>query len=95
MSTDFGDRVVIVSGGSSGIGRAAATLFAQRGARVLITGRRAGDVQDAAAACQSIDGLVADASNPEDAPRTVAAAVDRWGRVDVLVNNAAAMRSCP
>ena len=84
------DRVVIVTGGSSGIGRAAALSFANKGARVLATGRREGPLADAAAAHSNIAGFVADVAQPGDASRTVAHAVSLWGRLDVLVNNAGA-----
>jgi NAD(P)-dependent dehydrogenase (short-subunit alcohol dehydrogenase family) len=84
------DKVVIVTGGSSGIGRAAALSFARRGAKVVITARRAAPLEDAAAGHPNIAGLVADAAVPDDAVRTVAKAVDTWGRLDVLVNNAGA-----
>ncbi|MGY3034527.1 NAD(P)-dependent dehydrogenase (short-subunit alcohol dehydrogenase family) [Bradyrhizobium sp. USDA 4354] len=83
-------KVVIITGGSSGIGRAAALRFASRGDKVLITGRRAGPVEQTIAMHKNIVGLVADSSSAEDARRTIAEAVDRWGRVDALVNNAGA-----
>jgi NAD(P)-dependent dehydrogenase (short-subunit alcohol dehydrogenase family) len=84
------DKVVIVTGGSSGIGRATALSFAGHGAKVLITGRRAAALDQAAADHPNICGLVADAALPEDAVRTIAEALDRWDRLDVLVNNAGA-----
>ena len=84
------DKVVIVTGGSSGIGRAAVLSFAKKGARVLATGRREGPLAEAAAAHGSIAAFVADVGQPDDASRTVAHAVSLWGRVDVLVNNAGA-----
>lgn len=84
------EKVVIITGGSSGIGRAAALRFASRGDKVLITGRRAGPVEQTIAEHNNIMGLVADSSSAEDARRTIAEAVDRWGRVDALVNNAGA-----
>ncbi len=84
------DGVVVITGGSSGIGRAAALEFAKRDARVLITGRRAGAVEETAASHPNIVGLVADAARSCDVTRTIAKAVDMWGRLDVLVNNAGA-----
>lgn len=83
-------KVVIVTGGSSGIGRAAALSFAESGAKVVVTGRRAAPLEQVAALHPDILGLVADAAVPDDAARTVARALDTWGRVDALVNNAGA-----
>ncbi|WP_442582202.1 SDR family NAD(P)-dependent oxidoreductase [Mesorhizobium sp. ASY16-5R] len=71
MST-LNDKPVIVTGGSSGIGRAAALGFARRGAKVLITGRRQALLEGVAAGHPNIVGLVADAAEPEDAACTVA-----------------------
>lgn len=88
--TAFVDKVVIVTGGGSGIGRAAALAFAQQGAKVLITARREAPLAEVAATCPGIATLVADVAEPEDAGRTVAKAVGLWGRLDVVVNNAGA-----
>jgi len=86
----FTDKVVIVTGGSGGIGRAAAVHFARKGARVLVTGRRAAALDEVAGEHPAIAGLVADVAAPGDAERTVASAIERWGRLDILVNNAGA-----
>jgi NAD(P)-dependent dehydrogenase (short-subunit alcohol dehydrogenase family) len=86
----FDNKVCIVTGGSSGIGRAAALSLARQGARVVITGRRAAMLDEVAAGNPNIVDLVADAAASEDAARTIAKAVDTWGRLDVLVNNAGA-----
>ncbi|MGV6876435.1 SDR family NAD(P)-dependent oxidoreductase [Pseudochelatococcus sp. B33] len=86
----FSDKVIIVTGGSSGIGRAAALKFAEFGAKVVITGRRAAPLEETAGLHGNIVGVVANAATPDDAARTVAQAVDTWGRLDVLVNNAGA-----
>jgi NAD(P)-dependent dehydrogenase (short-subunit alcohol dehydrogenase family) len=84
------ESVVIITGGSSGIGRAAALSFALRGARVLITGRRAASLDETAKNHPNIATLVADTAEPEDGSRTIARAIKLWGRLDVLVNNAGA-----
>jgi NAD(P)-dependent dehydrogenase (short-subunit alcohol dehydrogenase family) len=84
------EKVVIVTGGSSGIGRAAALRFARQGDKVLVTGRRPGRIEETIAEHANIAGLVADAASVEDAKRTIAKAVDTWGKVDALVNNAGA-----
>ncbi len=84
------NKVVIITGGGGGIGLAAARRFAAGGAKVLITGRRPAALDDIASSDANIEALVADASIPADARRTVARAVDLWGRLDVLVNNAGA-----
>ena len=84
------DKVVLVTGGSSGIGRAAALQFAALEAHVLITGRRAERLDEAAKDHPRIEAMVADTSKPEDASRTISKAIERWGRLDVLVNNAGA-----
>ena len=84
----FKDKVAIVTGGGAGIGLATARLFAAKGANVLITGRRLSALKKVAASNLNIKGFVADASDPEAAARTVAAALEHWGRLDILVNNA-------
>jgi NAD(P)-dependent dehydrogenase (short-subunit alcohol dehydrogenase family) len=84
------EKVIIITGGSSGIGRAAALRFANQGDKVLITGRRAGPVEQTVAEHKNIAGIVANTASAEDARRTITTAVDKWGRVDALVNNAGA-----
>ncbi len=73
-----------------GIGLAAARRFSVAGAKVLVTGRRQSALDEVTAEAANIEGLVADASDPKDARRTVEKALTLWGRLDVLVNNAGA-----
>jgi citronellol/citronellal dehydrogenase len=82
-------RVVLVTGGGSGLGRAAAGELARCGASVMLAGRRA-EVLAAAAADlgASVKWEVGDIRRDEDASRIVSACLERFGRLDVLVNNA-------
>lgn len=85
-------RTVVVTGGGSGIGRAAAKLFAAAGDDVLIVGRSGERLAESAAGEPGIRTLVADVSAP-DAPRLIVEeAVRESGRIDVLVNNAGVTR---
>jgi glucose 1-dehydrogenase len=94
----FDGKVCIVTGGTSGIGLATATRFCQEGARVCVVGRDADKGRDAEAALRKHgDALFAqaDVSVERDVDTAVAATLDRWGKVDVLVNNAAMMTFHP
>ena len=89
-SYDFAGQAVLVTGGGSGIGRAIARAFLDNGAKVAVVGRRADKL------AETLDGhaeglaLTADLSDPAAARQAVADVVARFGRLDVLVNNAAA-----
>lgn len=86
-------KVAIVTGSGGGIGRAVAAAFAREGARIVVNSRTESKVDSAAR--EIVDaggeafGIPGDVSRPDDAERIVAAALDRWGAIDVLVNNAA------
>ncbi|MDM0074773.1 SDR family oxidoreductase [Variovorax sp. J2P1-59] len=90
MKQQFADKVVLITGGGAGIGRAAALQFAGLGARVVVTGRRAGHLEALAKEHPGIDYLIADVANPDDAQRTVSTVIEKFGALDVLVNNAGA-----
>jgi NAD(P)-dependent dehydrogenase (short-subunit alcohol dehydrogenase family) len=86
----FQGKVVLITGGGAGIGRAAAVRFAREGARVIVTGRRAAPLRALAGEQPGIDFVVADSALPEDAARTVAEVLTCCGRLDAVVNNAGA-----
>ncbi|HEU5084355.1 MAG TPA: SDR family oxidoreductase [Acidimicrobiales bacterium] len=90
MDIRLDGQVALVTGASKGIGKAIATVLAESGAKVVLSSRKQ-DALEAAAA--EIDGetsvFAAHAGDPEQAAACVAHAMDTFGRVDVLVNNAA------
>lgn len=82
-------RVAIVTGGGTNLGREAARELVACGAQVVIAGRRAEVLEEAAAGMgDACSWVVGDIREVEDAARIVATCVERHGRVDVLVNNA-------
>ncbi|MEV0381150.1 SDR family oxidoreductase [Nonomuraea sp. NPDC050643] len=89
------DRVAIVTGAGSGIGRAAAIALARAGAHVLGVGRRAEALSQTAARHSRIAALPADITADGAPQAVVEAATGRWGRLDVLVNNAGATAVMP
>jgi len=84
---DLNNAKIIVTGGSSGIGKATAALLKAAGAQVLITGRNA-DKVDAVAQELGVEGLAFDISHYEHLPHMAQKAVELLGGVDVLINNA-------
>jgi 3-oxoacyl-[acyl-carrier protein] reductase len=87
---DLSGTVIAITGATSGIGRAAARQLVAEGARVALGGRRA-DRLDALVAelgPENAVGVAMDVRSPQDNARLVAAAVDRWGRLDSVVPNA-------
>lgn len=85
-------KTAIITGATSGIGAATAQLFAQEGANVVITGRRRQRGEYLAAAIRAAGGrciyVHADHTQPEDCAAVVRAALDAYGRIDILFNNA-------
>jgi citronellol/citronellal dehydrogenase len=87
------ERVALVTGGGTGLGRATALELARCGASVTIAGRRAEVLEQAAveigeAAAGDVSAVVGDVRDPDGAARLIAGVLERHGRLDVLVNNA-------
>lgn len=89
---DLSGRVALVTGGGTGIGRATALLLAERGADVAVSGRRAEPLEKTAADIRALGvkalAVPADVRKPEQARAMVAAVVEAFGRLDILINNA-------
>lgn len=105
MNIDFTGRVAIVTGAGGGLGRAHALALAERGARVVVndvggsvTGDGGGDGPAAAVVAEiearGGEGLAnrCDITDAADVAAMVADVVDRWGRIDILINNAGILR---
>src|SRR4030095_7699209 len=88
----FQDKVVLITGGTSGIGRATAVAFGREGASVVLSGRRVEEGNNVVELVQSAGGqglfVRADVSNPSDVEKTMATVLSRFGRLDVAFNNA-------
>jgi NAD(P)-dependent dehydrogenase (short-subunit alcohol dehydrogenase family) len=92
MDLGLKDKVVAITGGSDGIGRAAALLFAAEGARVAICARNIENVNKVVAEIEKAGGkgfgMSSDMSKDADPANFIAGVVKQFGRIDVLVNNA-------
>jgi 3-oxoacyl-[acyl-carrier protein] reductase len=100
LELGLGGKVVIITGGSEGLGRAAAERFAREGARVAICARRKDVLERAAedirkATSAELLPLSADVSRAADCEAVVAATVKQFGGVDVLLNNAGTSAAAP
>ncbi|OTF81307.1 hypothetical protein BLA29_003726 [Euroglyphus maynei] len=92
---DYTDKVVLVTGSSSGIGEAIAKRMAELGAMIVITGRSKENVHRVANECQQLSPkklqplqVIADITNDDDARRLIQSTIDMFGRLDLLINNA-------
>jgi NAD(P)-dependent dehydrogenase (short-subunit alcohol dehydrogenase family) len=86
--TRLQNKVTLITGGGSGVGRAAAGLFHAEGAMVLVADITGAEEEAAVELGPDVLAIRADVSQPADVERMVATAVERYGRLDVLFNNA-------
>lgn len=86
------DQVIVITGGTSGIGLATARRAAERGARVVLCSRNETELQDTVAAIEERGGkarsVVADVAKPDDVERLATVAIEEFGTLDTWVNNA-------
>ncbi|HXR53473.1 MAG TPA: SDR family oxidoreductase [Acidimicrobiales bacterium] len=92
MELELDGKTVLVTGGSDGLGRALCRRLVAEGAKVAFCGRDTGRIEVTRAALEAeggdVAGVVADVTRPEDIARFVETALERWGRIDGVVNNA-------
>lgn len=93
LHLNLDDKIAIVTGGSEGLGKAAAHKLAEEGARVAICARRKDVLENAAAEIKAKTGrevlaVPTDVTRPDDIKRLVDTVVTRWGGVDIVLNNA-------
>ncbi|MGK6307306.1 SDR family oxidoreductase [Variovorax sp. DT-64] len=94
------DKVAIITGGSEGLGRAAALKLAAEGANVAIVSRRPAPLQAVAEELERLTGIeqltvAGDVTSASDCQRAVDAVLARWGKVDILLNNAGTSSAHP
>ncbi|XP_072931524.1 uncharacterized oxidoreductase TM_0325-like [Epargyreus clarus] len=90
---DFCNKVVVITGASSGIGASAAILFANQSAKVVLVGRNETGLNEVATKCEQAKGqkpliIKAELSIDEDVKKIIDNTIEVFGRIDVLVNNA-------
>ena len=96
MQDSIKDKVIVITGASSGIGEATARHLATRGARVVLGARRSDRLQTIVSEIRAAGGqalaVTADVTNAAEVQALVDAALQEYGRVDVMINNAGLMR---
>lgn len=89
------NKVAIITGGSSGIGKATALALSAFGAKVLITGRDEAKLADVTTTNEAIFAVQADSAEPASGAKIINSALDRWSRIDLIINNAGAGQPLP
>ncbi|MGI9538299.1 MAG: SDR family oxidoreductase [Desulfocapsaceae bacterium] len=99
MNNNIEGKVVVITGGSSGLGEATARHLASKGAAVVLGARRLDKLEAIAADIRAEDGkaevLATDVTRADDVKALVTKAVETYGRIDVLINNAGVMPLAP
>ena len=95
MKLGLDGKVVLVTGGSKGIGLACASGFAAEGARIAICSRSRENIDKASAQFKEVFGAVADLVDAVAAERMIETVEDRLGPIDILVNSAGAAKRTP
>lgn len=99
MDLSLKGKVAAITGGSEGIGKATAMCFAELGARISICARRLEVLERTAEEIRKLGAdvfaMVADAAKPDDMPRFIEETVQRFGRIDIVVNNAGGTGQAP
>jgi len=99
MSNNIDGKVVVITGASSGLGEATARLLSAQGAIVVLGARRVGRLQSLAEELTASGGkalaVAADVTDCEQVKRLIDAAVQTYGRIDVMINNAGLMPQSP
>lgn len=92
--THFKNKVAVITGGNSGIGYATAKMLSEKGANVIITGRRKEAVEKAASEL-NVTGLLADQSKVSDIDNLVSQIAKQYGKLDILLINAGITKIAP
>ncbi|QRZ32075.1 SDR family oxidoreductase [Lactococcus cremoris] len=99
MSNNIENKVVLITGASSGIGQSTAELLAKKGAKIVLAARRESRLKELADKINKAGGQaiyqVTDVTNPEDSKKLVQYAKEKFGKVDAIFLNAAIMPSSP
>src|SRR5450755_1721997 len=92
MAKTFENKVVLITGGTSGIGRATAVAFAREGAKVIVSGRRKAEGAETVALVEKAGGkglfVQSDVSDEAQVKALVQTVLDTFGRLDIAFNNA-------
>ncbi|RFU88763.1 MULTISPECIES: SDR family oxidoreductase [Citrobacter] len=99
MTNNIKDKVIIITGASSGMGEAAARHLATKGAKVVLAARRSSRIDALAKEINEQGGtamaIATDVTREDDVKKLVDTTVSQWGRIDVLINNAGVMPLSP